>query len=168
MSNPNLTVTSLKSPPPCYPCRARCARNFRRCSTISLPTTWLPTSRRGWVGRCSTVTVPHCSSRWTSTTPACNTTRRTRRAGHIYSPNPRISPLPAWPPGGGLLGAALHRCQTRISLQRPLNPASYLFSGTTGRAAVRKVDKTIHRLPGFAGASLLEAWIDREVGCWPK
>ena len=46
--------------------------------------------------------------------------------------------------------------------------AGYLFSGTAGRSAVRKVDKTIQRLPGFAEASLLEAWIDHEVGCWPK
>jgi hypothetical protein len=28
----------------------------------------------------------------------------------------------AWPSGGGLLGAALRRGQTRISLQRPLDP----------------------------------------------
>jgi hypothetical protein len=44
----------------------------------------------------------------------------------------------------------------------------YLFSGTAGHAAVRRVDQTIQRLPDFAGMSLLEAWIDREVGCWPR
>ena len=45
---------------------------------------------------------------------------------------------------------------------------SYLFSGAAGRSAVRKVDDAMHGLPGFAGAPLLEAWIDREVGCWTK
>lgn len=37
----------------------------------------------------------------------------------------------------------------------------YLFSGPEGRAAARKVDDTIRRLPGFASVKLLEAWIDR-------
>ena len=37
----------------------------------------------------------------------------------------------------------------------------YLFSGSEGRAAARKVDDTIRRLPGFASVKLLEAWIDR-------
>jgi len=41
--------------------------------------------------------------------------------------------------------------------------AAYLFSGDEGRAAARKVDDTIRRLPGFAGARLLEAWMDRFV-----
>jgi len=41
--------------------------------------------------------------------------------------------------------------------------ADYLFSGPEGRAAARKVDDTIRRLPGFASVSLLEAWVDR--GC---
>jgi hypothetical protein len=41
--------------------------------------------------------------------------------------------------------------------------ASYLFAGEEGRAAVRKVDETIRRLPGFEGAQLLEAWMDRNV-----
>jgi hypothetical protein len=35
----------------------------------------------------------------------------------------------------------------------------YLFGGVEGRAAARKVDDTIRRLPGFASAQLLEAWI---------
>ncbi len=38
---------------------------------------------------------------------------------------------------------------------------AYLFSGADGRAAVRKVDDTIRRLPGFATVRLLEAWMDR-------
>jgi hypothetical protein len=42
--------------------------------------------------------------------------------------------------------------------------AGYLFSGAEGRAAVQKVDATIRRLPGFTGARLLEAWVDRFVG----
>ena len=41
--------------------------------------------------------------------------------------------------------------------------ARYLFSGPEGRAAARKVDDTIRRLPGFASAQLLEAWMDRHV-----
>ena len=42
--------------------------------------------------------------------------------------------------------------------------ARYLFAGTEGRAAARKVDDTIRRLPGFADVGLLEAWMDRYVG----
>ena len=44
--------------------------------------------------------------------------------------------------------------------------AGYLFSGTDGRAAARKVDGTIRRLPGFAAVQLLEGWMNRfaEVG----
>jgi hypothetical protein len=41
--------------------------------------------------------------------------------------------------------------------------ARYLFSGAEGIAAVRKVDDTIRRLPGFDGAPLLESWINRYV-----
>lgn len=40
----------------------------------------------------------------------------------------------------------------------------YLFGGHDGRAAARKVDDTIRRLPGFASVKLLEAWIDRSEG----
>jgi len=39
----------------------------------------------------------------------------------------------------------------------------YLFDGPEGRAAIRKVDDTIRRLPGFATVELLEAWMDRHV-----
>ena len=39
--------------------------------------------------------------------------------------------------------------------------ASYLFSDTRGRAAARKADDTIRRLPGFATVGLLERWLDR-------
>jgi hypothetical protein len=42
--------------------------------------------------------------------------------------------------------------------------ASYLFAGAEGRAAARRVDETIRRLPGFGDAQLLEAWIDRYAG----
>jgi hypothetical protein len=41
--------------------------------------------------------------------------------------------------------------------------ARYLFAGADGRAAARKVDDTIRRLPGFADVGLLEAWMDRYV-----
>jgi hypothetical protein len=42
--------------------------------------------------------------------------------------------------------------------------AHYLFAGDEGRAAARKVDDTIRKLPGFEGVQLLEAWMDRHVG----
>jgi hypothetical protein len=42
--------------------------------------------------------------------------------------------------------------------------ARYLFAGDEGRQAARKVDETIRKLPGFAGARLLESWMDRHVG----
>jgi hypothetical protein len=41
--------------------------------------------------------------------------------------------------------------------------AGYLFGGEEGRAAARKVDETIRRLPGFATVRLLGAWMDRHV-----
>jgi hypothetical protein len=41
--------------------------------------------------------------------------------------------------------------------------AAYLFSGDDGRAAARKVDDTIRRLPGFATVKLLDAWLDRHM-----
>jgi hypothetical protein len=41
--------------------------------------------------------------------------------------------------------------------------AHYLFSGGEGRAAARRVDETIRRLPGFETVRLLEAWMDRSV-----
>src|SRR5216684_4125291 len=41
--------------------------------------------------------------------------------------------------------------------------ARYLFSGAEGRAAARKVDDTIRRLPGFASVQLVEAWMDTNV-----
>jgi hypothetical protein len=39
--------------------------------------------------------------------------------------------------------------------------ASYLFSDPRGRAAARKADDTIRRLPGFATVGLLGSWLDR-------
>ena len=41
--------------------------------------------------------------------------------------------------------------------------ARYLFAGDDGRAHARKVDETLRKLPGFADAPLLEAWMDRHV-----
>jgi len=42
--------------------------------------------------------------------------------------------------------------------------ATYLFGGPEGRAAARKVDDTLRRLPGFETVQLLESWMDRHVG----
>jgi len=42
--------------------------------------------------------------------------------------------------------------------------ASYLFADGEGRAAARKVDETIRRLPGFQNVRLLDAWITRING----
>ena len=42
--------------------------------------------------------------------------------------------------------------------------AHYLYAGDDGRAQARKVDETLRKLPGFANARLLEAWMDRHVG----
>ena len=42
--------------------------------------------------------------------------------------------------------------------------ARYLFAGDEGRAAARKVDEHIRKLPGFERVRLLEAWMDRHVG----
>jgi hypothetical protein len=39
--------------------------------------------------------------------------------------------------------------------------AGYLFGDGEGRAAARKVDDTIRRLPGFETVELLEAWMNR-------
>lgn len=39
--------------------------------------------------------------------------------------------------------------------------ARYLFSGSDGAHAARKVDDTIRRLPGFSDARLLERWLGR-------
>ena len=44
---------------------------------------------------------------------------------------------------------------------------AYLFGGVDGRAAARKIDDTIRRLPGFATVRLLEAWMDRFVEVSP-
>jgi hypothetical protein len=41
--------------------------------------------------------------------------------------------------------------------------ARYLFAGAEGREAIRKVDDTIRKLPGFEQVQLLEAWMDRHV-----
>jgi hypothetical protein len=45
--------------------------------------------------------------------------------------------------------------------------ARYLFGGAEGRAAARRVDEAIRRLPGFAVVKLLETWMDRSVGLTP-
>lgn len=39
--------------------------------------------------------------------------------------------------------------------------ARFLFADAAGRAAARRVDATIRRLPGFADVRLLDAWVDR-------
>jgi len=45
--------------------------------------------------------------------------------------------------------------------------AAYLLSGPDGRAAARRVDEKIRRLPGFADVALVEAWVDRMPGHEP-
>jgi hypothetical protein len=40
----------------------------------------------------------------------------------------------------------------------------YLFADEDGRAAARRIDDTIRRLPGFDTVQLLEAWMTRHVG----
>jgi hypothetical protein len=40
----------------------------------------------------------------------------------------------------------------------------YLFGDQDGRAAARRADDTIRRLPGFETVQLLEAWMSRHVG----
>ena len=46
--------------------------------------------------------------------------------------------------------------------------AGYLFGGDEGRAAARKVDETIRRLPGFETVRLVEAWIDSFADSRPR
>lgn len=46
--------------------------------------------------------------------------------------------------------------------------ADYLFGGDEGRAAVRKIDETIRRLPGFESVRLVEAWIDSYADSRPR
>ena len=41
--------------------------------------------------------------------------------------------------------------------------ADILFSGSDGRDAARRIDRTIRRLPGFADLLLVEAWLDRHA-----
>ncbi len=41
--------------------------------------------------------------------------------------------------------------------------SGYLFDGDEGRAAARRVDRTISKLPGFADARLLGGWLERKV-----
>src|SRR3989442_7240550 len=41
--------------------------------------------------------------------------------------------------------------------------AKYLFDGEEGQIAIRKVDETIRRLPGFATVQLLETWMSRHA-----
>jgi hypothetical protein len=46
--------------------------------------------------------------------------------------------------------------------------AGYLFGGDEGRAAARKIDETIGRLPGFESVRLVEAWIDSFADSRPR
>src|SRR5262245_11724189 len=39
--------------------------------------------------------------------------------------------------------------------------AAHLFGGDAGRAAARRIDATIRRLPGFEDVALVEAWVER-------
>ncbi len=42
--------------------------------------------------------------------------------------------------------------------------AGYLFGDTGGRAAARRIDSTIRRLPGFADVALVESWLAQAGG----
>ena len=46
--------------------------------------------------------------------------------------------------------------------------AGYLIGGDEGRAAARKIDETIRRLPGFESVRLVEAWIDSYADSRPR
>jgi hypothetical protein len=46
--------------------------------------------------------------------------------------------------------------------------ARHLFGDAEGRAAARRIDATIRRLPGFEDVDLVEAWIARHVGAMPS
>ena len=54
------------------------------------------------------------------------------------------------------------------SIQEERFVTEYLFTGSPGRSAARTVDRTIRRLPGLVNLPLLEAWIERKIGCWAK
>jgi hypothetical protein len=45
---------------------------------------------------------------------------------------------------------------------------AYLFTGPEGSAVARRIDERIQRLPGFAGAPLISAWIERNLGAAPE
>ena len=68
---------------------------------------------------------------------------------------------------GPLAAATEHQPRARVALGAALaaGPAhAYLFRGPRGtgtRAAARKVDETIRKLPGFGSVRLLDAWLDR-------
>lgn len=76
---------------------------------------------------------------------------RLRRPGAAWIARALIDRF--WAPVGSGVGAP-----TELEFM-----ARYLFTGDEGRAAIRKVDETIQRLPGFERAQLLEAWVDRHV-----
>jgi hypothetical protein len=46
--------------------------------------------------------------------------------------------------------------------------ARHLFGDADGRAAARRIDASIRRLPGFADAELVEAWVAKHVGAEPS
>ena len=46
--------------------------------------------------------------------------------------------------------------------------AQHLFGDAEGRIAARRIDETIRRLPGFADARLVEAYVDRDAGAAPS
>jgi hypothetical protein len=46
--------------------------------------------------------------------------------------------------------------------------AGFLFGGSEGLVAARKVDATIRRLPGFEDVALVEAWLDRATRSAPE
>ena len=55
----------------------------------------------------------------------------------------------------GPVGTGVQPLRERLFL------TTYLFSGAEGGAAARQIDEPIKRLPGLAGARLMEAWMQR-------
>ena len=45
--------------------------------------------------------------------------------------------------------------------------ARHLFGDAEGRAAARRIDATIRKLPGFADVDLVESWVERHAGAPP-
>ena len=70
-----------------------------------------------------------------------------------------ISRHPDWPETMGTLRILAERASAELNVM----PCD-LFAGEECHVALRRVDETIRRFPGFASAQHLEAWMDRNIG----